>query len=326
MGASYQGEDLNIFDFNRFYGKQLMWISLSFLLGVIILILDSKLFTTLAYPIFALLMLLLISVFFIGTEVKGAKSWIDLGFFRLQPSEFTKFATGLALAKYLSGLHIRFQDLKTKLISLAIVLVPCVTIVIQEDTGTALVYLSMIFVLYREGLSGNFLLLGFVLALLSVLSFIVPSYSLEMVITLLATVIFALQLRKISNMLVIIFGMLTCFALIYFADFESAMYSYFCYGLILSSLIYTFTTKEDKRRTDKLLIIGATLVSIVFINSVNTVYNHMLPHQKLRLAREGFQDEDFWMEHRQNINLFQNKERILFSAQLVKNGVLSELF
>ncbi len=284
MGASFQGEDINVFDFSKFYGKQFTWILLSLFLGSVILILDSKFFTTLAYPIFGILFLLLLSVFVIGTEVKGAKSWIDLGFFRLQPSEFLKFATALALAKYLSSLNVKFKDMMTKVVSLAIILVPCATIVVQEDTGTALVYLSMIFVLYREGLSGNILLLGFVLMLVSVLSFIVPSYSLEIIIVSIAVFVFALQLRQISSITGLLLGVFLSYFVIYIADFEPAMYSYFSYGIILSGVIYTFSLKEDRRRMDKLTVIGAVIISLVYINSINFFYEKvLLTHQKARI-------------------------------------------
>ena len=284
MGASYQGEEINIFDFSRFYGKQLTWIFLSVFIGTVILILDSKFFTTLAYPIYGMMFLLLLSVFVIGTEVKGAKSWIDLGFFRLQPSEFLKFATALGLAKYLSSLNVKFNNMSTRIISIAIVMIPCFTIIVQEDTGTALVYLSMIFVLYREGLSGNILLFGFVLVLISVLSFIVPSYTLEIIITSILVVIFGLQLRKISSITGLLSGTFLSFLIIFLADFETEMYSLFCYGLVGVGAIYTFLQKEDRRKMDKLALIGVAIASFAYINSINFIYDNVLQkHQKARI-------------------------------------------
>ena len=284
MGASYQGEEINIVDFSRFYGKQLTWIFLSVFIGTVILILDSKFFTTLAYPIYGVMFLLLLSVFVIGKDVNGAKSWIDLGFFRLQPSEFLKFATGLGLAKYLSSLNIKFKDMSTKMVSAAIIVVPCMTIIVQEDAGTALVYLSMIFVLYREGLSGNILLLGFGVMLISVLSFIVPSYTLEIIITSTLVVMFGLQLRKISSITGLLSGTFLSFLVIFLADFESEMYSLFCYGLVGVGAIYTLLQKEDRRKMDKLALIGVAIASFAYINSINFIYDNVLQkHQKARI-------------------------------------------
>lgn len=284
MGASYQGEGINIFDFSRFYGKQFTWIVLSLILGGVLLILDSKFFTSLAYPIAGVLFVLLLSVFVIGVEVGGAKSWIDIGFMRLQPSEFLKFGTALALAKYLSTLNIKFEEFNTKVLSFAIVLIPCFTIVIQEDAGTALVYLSMIFALYREGLSGNLLLLGFGMLVLAVLSFIIPIYSLEIIATSTAMAVFAFQLKKINGIIALLLLTLVGYLAIWIGDFESAMYSYFSYGLIITAVIMTFSKKEDRKKADKLKIIGGLIIAVLFINSINYIYSNILQsHQRGRI-------------------------------------------
>src|SRR6185369_7817212 len=129
-------------------------------IAMAILIVDGKFYAAFSYPFYVLMLLLMILVLFISRDVKGAHAWVDIGSFKLEPSEFAKFATNMALAKYLSTLDTRMQDMKTKIISAAIILVPLAIILKQNDTGSALVYISFIFVLYREGLSGNFLLYG----------------------------------------------------------------------------------------------------------------------------------------------------------------------
>jgi rod shape determining protein RodA len=113
---------------------------------------------------------MLIAVLLFGSDIKGARSWFKIGSFAIQPSEFAKFATGLALAKYLSTLNIKMQDIKTKVIASIIIGIPAVLILLQNDTGSTLVYASFVFVLYREGLSGNILLIGLYTAFLFVLS------------------------------------------------------------------------------------------------------------------------------------------------------------
>lgn len=168
--AVYNEEHHSIFDISQRYGKQLLWIGLALVLAFIILLFEGQFFTSFAYPIYGIILLLLIAVLLVGSDIKGARSWFKIGSFAIQPSEFAKFATGLALAKYLSTLNIKMQDLKTKVIASIIIGFPAVLILLQNDTGSTLVYASFVFVLYREGLSGNILLIGLYAAFLFVLS------------------------------------------------------------------------------------------------------------------------------------------------------------
>ncbi len=170
--AVYNEEHHSIFDISQRYGKQLLWIGLALILAFIILLFDGQFFTSFAFPIYAGMLLLLIAVLLFGTEIKGARSWFKIGSFAIQPSEFAKFATGLALAKYLSTLNIKMEKVKTKLLASVIIGLPAALILLQNDTGSTLVYVAFIFVLYREGLSGNVLLVGIFTAILFVLSLI----------------------------------------------------------------------------------------------------------------------------------------------------------
>jgi rod shape determining protein RodA len=168
--AVYNEEHHSIFDISQRYGKQLLWIGLALVVAFIILLFEGQFFTSFAYPIYGVILLLLIAVLLVGSDIKGARSWFKIGSFAIQPSEFAKFATGLALAKYLSTLNIKMQDIKTKVIASIIIGIPAVLILLQNDTGSTLVYASFVFVLYREGLSGNILLIGLYTAFLFVLS------------------------------------------------------------------------------------------------------------------------------------------------------------
>jgi rod shape determining protein RodA len=156
----YNEDHKSIFDFSQRYGKQLIWILAAFLIGFIVLVTDRQFFLSFSFPIYIAMMLLLIGVLFFGREIAGSKSWFAIGSIRLQPAEFAKFATCMAIAKYLSLLNIKIRDLRTKVISILIISLPMLLILLQGDAGSALVYLSFIFLLYREGLSGNFLLAG----------------------------------------------------------------------------------------------------------------------------------------------------------------------
>jgi rod shape determining protein RodA len=170
--AVYNEEFQSIFDTTQLYGKQLIWIGTSVGLIVVLLFIDERFFNTFAYVIYGVIISLLVLVILIGAETKGATSWFEIGGFKVQPSEFAKFATALALSKYLSTLNIKMSDLKTKVIALAIIFLPSILILAQNDTGSALVYGAFILVMYREGLSGNILLIGVSAAFLFVMALI----------------------------------------------------------------------------------------------------------------------------------------------------------
>ena len=163
--AVYNQEHQNIFDLSQNYGKQLIWISTSAFLALVILIIDAKFFSTFSYVIYLLVIVMLIGVLLFGKEIAGSKSWFQIGSFSLQPSEFAKFATALALAKYLSKIDLNINRFTTKMVAAMIIIAPAVLILLQHDTGSAIVFFALILVLYREGLSGNILLLGLFVAL-----------------------------------------------------------------------------------------------------------------------------------------------------------------
>jgi rod shape determining protein RodA len=174
--AVYNDEHKNIFDLTQNYGKQMIWILTSLVLGMVILILDAKFFSAFSYVIYIVLLLVLILVLVIGKEVAGSRSWFEIGNFRLQPSEFAKFATALAMAKYMSALDLNINRLSTRLTAATIILLPASLIILQPDAGSAIVYSAFILVLFREGLSGNFLLFGVAIAILFVLALMIDKF------------------------------------------------------------------------------------------------------------------------------------------------------
>ena len=165
------GEDVaNLFDISTRYGKQLMWIGLSIALATVILIIDAKFFTTFSFYFYFGMLLILVGVLFFGSTVAGSKSWFKIGGFAIQPAEFAKFATALAMAKYLSTLNVDMRNLKVKIKSIAILIAPALLILLQNDTGSALVYFSFVIVLFREGFSGLLLIIGVVMAILFIVT------------------------------------------------------------------------------------------------------------------------------------------------------------
>ncbi len=217
--AVYNDEHRSILDLSQNYGKQAVWIGGAFLIALSILIIDGKFFAAFSYPIYILFILLLIVVLLVARDVKGAVSWIDIGSFKLQPSEFAKFATNMALAKFLSTLDIRMKDMKTKVISLLIIGLPAALILLQNDTGSALVYSAFVFVLYREGLSGNILIFGFLAAVLFVLSLLVSQITLFIVIGCIGLVFYYFVRKKRQNIIIIAAGVLVASAIVFSVDY-----------------------------------------------------------------------------------------------------------
>ncbi len=142
-----------IFDFNELYGKQLLWIGLALFLGIIICSIEVKFYERFASIIYVISILSLIGLFIAGKEINGAKSWYSLGSMTLQPSEFAKAATALAVAKFLSGINISVKNIRDLLIVGFIIALPALIIIPQPDPGSALVYGAFFFALHREGVS-----------------------------------------------------------------------------------------------------------------------------------------------------------------------------
>jgi len=164
--ATSASDTTRVFDFSQRYGKQLLWIGLALFLGFSILLIDAKFFSAFAYVIYVFMLVVLVGVLLLGSTVAGSKSWFQFGSFALQPGEFAKFATALALAKYLSLVNVDMRTFQTKLWALVIIIAPAFLILLQNDTGSALVYSAFVLVLFREGLSGLTIVSAIVAAIL----------------------------------------------------------------------------------------------------------------------------------------------------------------
>jgi rod shape determining protein RodA len=179
----YDETHSSILDISQRYGKQMIWILAAAVIAFIIMLTDAKVFNAFAYIIYGLSILILLAVLSIGTEISGSKSWFVVGNFAIQPAEFAKFATCLALARYLSSYATDINILRTKLMSTAIIFLPAVLILLQNDTGSAVVYIALILVLYREGLSGYFLISGVIMVVLFVMTLVINQYWMTVVLT-----------------------------------------------------------------------------------------------------------------------------------------------
>lgn len=170
--ACYDEAHSAMLDFSVQHGKQLIWMGCSFLLAAVVLFLEPRIFSNTAYAIYACVLLLLLVTLVVGQSVHGGQSWINFGFFKLQPSEFAKTATALALAKYMSAIDLDFSNFKTQMGAFLLFLIPAGLVLLQHDTGSALVFAGFLLPLFREGLSKYILILGLLAVVLFVLALV----------------------------------------------------------------------------------------------------------------------------------------------------------
>ena len=194
--SQYNDDTTFVINLTSRYGKQILFICISGFAAFLILIIDWKFFYSLTYIFYILIILLLVWVLFQGAITGGASSWFELGVFKFQPSELAKFITALALAKYYNNIHSKNISLQDKLKTYGIILLPFLLIISQNDLGTALVFTAFIFVLYREGLSGNILIFGLIIGMLFVLTLLIEKLLLTSIIGGVIAIIFLLSRKK----------------------------------------------------------------------------------------------------------------------------------
>lgn len=295
--ASYDFDHANIFSFKEFSGKQFVWIGLGTLLGLALILVDSRIYETYAFPIYVAMLGLLALTIFIAPNVKGSHSWIVLGPVSLQPAEFGKCATALALAKLFSGYGFSLSDRASYMKALAIIFLPVLLIIGQDETGSALVYFSLFFVLYREGMSG-LVLLG---ALCAVVIFVVSMKFAD------ATIFIGVtqgQVAVFVMLMILMVGMLAIYCkniegarnvLLWFvATTAAAIGLHFC-GIDINGMIFFIVIlvvacgyslflafRSPIRRL--VITVGIIISAILFLFSVDYVFNNVLmPHQQRRI-------------------------------------------
>lgn len=248
--AVYNEEHSNIMDMSMKYGKQLIWIGGAAIIAFSILLIDADFFTAFSYVFYGILLIANIAVRFLGREVKGSHSWFRFGDFGIQPAEFMKFSMSLALAKFLSNSQIivnqRFRlklkdiikNYRNTFIALAIIVVPLILVKkLQDETGLAIVFIAFIIVLYREGLSVSFLMIGMLVAILFVVALVVANTKAVLIsLGVLALLSFLVIPRNKRNLLIV--------SLIYV----------FAAGVVLgTNFIYQKLEPHQKDRIDVLL-------------------------------------------------------------------------
>jgi len=286
-----------MFSFDEFSGKQFRWIGLSAILGTFLLLIDRRIYETYAYPTYVAVVLLLIATIFVAKDINGSRSWINLGPMSLQPAEFGKFATALALAKLFSSYNFVLNARPSNYIrALTIIFIPILLILAQKETGSALVYLSLFFVLYREGMSG--LILG--AAVISVIIFVVSIkypdilllgipggefciMSLIMILIVVMLIFYAHHIKAARNTGVwFLCGIISIIILDKInADINGSV----VLTIIISVAILYILFELLRTRNRKLMTIAsAAIVSVGFLFSVNYVFSNVLePYQQMRI-------------------------------------------
>ncbi|KAF0129004.1 MAG: rod shape determining protein RodA [Bacteroidetes bacterium] len=206
--AVYNEEHKSIFDISQRYGKQLLWIGLALVLGLFVMLTDTRFFNGFAFIIYLVTIGMLVAVLLFGSTIAGSKSWFQIGDFKLQPAEFAKFSTGLALAAFLNRLDTYISQTRTKIISIGIIVLPAILILMQYDTGSALVFSAFVLVLFREGLSPIPLILG----LIAVVLFILTLYFSPLYVIIGIAVLLALSLFFTRRNIQVIMRLLAVFA------------------------------------------------------------------------------------------------------------------
>ena len=277
--ADYDPEHPQIYYQGRFYGRQLIWIGVSLFIAFLIQILDSRLYTIFSYFIYGGVLILLLMTLLVGAEISGSKSWIRLGFFNFQPSEFAKFATCLALAKFLSSFNINLISTKEKAIAAGIIVLPMLFILLQGDAGSAIVFAALILVLYREGLSGAIIMLGVLAVMLFVLSLLFPF---EPIMIILAVIVLFLLLYKERNNWQALLLYCTAIALVVLAV-QLFTPLVFMGSLAAISVLFLAFSLYTKKYVYILLTILFTCS--IYVKSVNYAFHTLLkPHQQNRIG------------------------------------------
>jgi rod shape determining protein RodA len=285
--AVYNDEHRALFDFTQRYGKQFIWIMATLILAVFIMIIDSRFYLFFAWVIYAILMLLLLLVLVFGKDINGARSWYELGPLSLQPSEFAKFGTALALASFLNNRRNDLTKLKVIIPSVAIIFFPALMTALQPDLGSTIVFLSFFIVMFREGMSPFIFISGLLMVVLFFLTLLFNNLYLEFFLVIVTFLLAWFSTRKWKLLsaglaiMLLIGGVL--YALSHFIIKSLNNESILIITILLSGAAYAYYFYLKKAAS--LFVLYLFLAgSVFYINTVDLAFNYVLkPHQKERI-------------------------------------------
>lgn len=297
-GASYNYGDADIFSLDSRSGMQIVWIGTSICIGFVLLMLDDRFYDTFAFALYAILLLLLFATIFNPHEIKGSRSWIVMGPLRLQPAEFAKFATALAVAKLMSTYGFDLRNWKDFAKACAIILLPMIFIVGQKETGSALVYSAFFLMLYREGMSGSFLFTAVAMIMYFVIGIRFEEPTLWDIPTSIGKFSVLLLVQIFTATLVWVycndqerFRTIICYSLgitigallfsEYVIPFDIVWVQLAVAAITIGYLLYTALAERIR---DYFFIMLFALGSITFFYSASYVLNNIMePHQRVRI-------------------------------------------
>lgn len=238
--SDYNPSGQNTAFFQNTYGRQFMWIIVGLFIAVGILLIDAVAFSMFAYIIYVAVISILFFVFVFGVATHGARSWFEIGSFKIQPSEFAKFATALAIARFVSinGFDFSFKNFMNVAVTFVIVFLPVALILMQPDVGSAMVYAAFIFVLYREGLPGVWLWVIFISVVVFVLSLLVSPILLILLLISISIFLMFIALSNKKQIFRIFLSLLSIFSVIYFLNLLISINLSLVVVIIISSVIW----------------------------------------------------------------------------------------
>ncbi|MFO7879504.1 MAG: rod shape-determining protein RodA [Bacteroidota bacterium] len=296
LSSSWGGEHDSFFEPGSRQMKQLVWIAASIVIIFIIFLIDSKFFSAFAYFLYVVSMLSLVAVLVFGKEVNGAKSWFEFGFFRFQPAEFAKIFTALALAQMFSSYQFRLDKFRHLLIGLLVMIFPMLLIILQNDTGSALVYTAFILVFYREGMNQILLFVVFLAVALFLLSLIFPVAWILVGIAAIAIVVFWLNERDNKALvLALLIPSIIIIALYFLNDnyFQSLSMTLIVSISLSVFILGSFPFLLRQKHKNGLILSLIVMASVLYLNSVNHLYSQALEqHQRDRIEHMLGMKED----------------------------------
>jgi len=297
-GASYEFDQTSIFDFSQRSGKQMVWLALSLSLGVFILLIDANNYFNWAYLFYACLLGLLVLTILVGTDNKGSRSWLELGPISMQPAEFAKFTTSLALARFMSSYNFNLFNSRNYFTVGGIILLPFLLILLQNETGSALVFLALSLMLYREGMPGIILFLAVCFASFFVVGvrfgetyiFTLTSVGQFSVLLLILLVVCGLLMsygNERQPIKPLFFGNLGALAIGMLLNAFGWWVFNLCYlqlGLLAITSFYLAFQSLKYRNSVYVFIAVFVFFSAGFLYSTNYAFNSVLePHQQIRI-------------------------------------------
>lgn len=274
--TAYNEDHPNIFDFSQKYGKQIMWVGVSLFLGLMVFLIDSDIYRKFCVPIYLFTLVLLVIVLFMPA-VNGAHAWLGIGSMGIQPAEFAKIGTGLLLARFISNVNVKQQNIQTVLLANAIILVPMSLILLQPDAGTFVVFTSFLFVMYREGITYDPLILKVVNS--------IPGVKFKQTwvgshfIPILFVVVFLSVVTLLMSNETLEFSWLGDVKI---PGFWSVIIALTIFALIMFLILRFLSSRRDRNRATFVVLFGYILASGL-ATTVNYGFQGLATHQKDRI-------------------------------------------